>query len=62
MPANDPVGTLVLGADARNIRGVLVGGVVRTWSGVLCDVDLPALRDEVTASRDAVLRRAGRAR
>ena len=54
MPLNDAVGTLVLGADARNIEAVLVAGRARKWNGDLVDVDLPALRAEVTASRDAV--------
>ena len=58
MPLNDPVGTLVLGADARNITAVLVAGRVRKWGGRLLDVDLDALREEVRASRDRVLRRA----
>ncbi|GAB7192122.1 amidohydrolase family protein [Kineococcus sp. NUM-3379] len=58
MPLNDPVGTLVLGADARNITAVLVAGQARKWGGRLLDVDLDALREEVRASRDAVLRRA----
>ena len=60
MPANDPVGTLVLSADARNIEGVLVAGTPRKWAGELLGVDVRALHDEVVASRDAVLARAGR--
>ncbi|QQM39724.1 amidohydrolase family protein [Streptomyces liliifuscus] len=55
MPLNDPIGTLVLGSDARNITGVLVGGEPRKWNGQVLDVDLPALRSEVSASRTYVL-------
>jgi hypothetical protein len=55
MPLNDAVGTIVLGADARNIDAVLVAGRARKWAGALVDVDVDALRTEVTASRDAVL-------
>ncbi|MGW7343612.1 amidohydrolase family protein [Streptomyces sp. NPDC054854] len=55
MPLNDPIGTVVLGSDARNISAVLVNGVVRKWNGQVLDVDLPALRDEVHASREYVL-------
>lgn len=55
MPLNDPVGTVVLGADARNISAVLVDGVPRKWNGQLLDVDLGALRDAVHASRDHLL-------
>ncbi|MGW6408445.1 amidohydrolase family protein [Streptomyces vinaceus] len=55
MPLNDPIGTVVLGADARNITAVLVNGEPRKWNGQVLDVDLPALRREVHASRDHVL-------
>uniref|UniRef100_A0AAU3H3Y7 Amidohydrolase family protein n=1 Tax=Streptomyces sp. NBC_01401 TaxID=2903854 RepID=A0AAU3H3Y7_9ACTN len=55
MPLNDAVGTVVLGSDARNISAVLINGEPRKWNGQVLDVDLPALRDEVHASRDYVL-------
>ncbi|XUL92490.1 amidohydrolase family protein [Streptomyces galilaeus] len=55
MPLNDPIGTLVLGSDARNISAVFVDGQPRKWEGQVLDVDLPALRTEVNASRDHVL-------
>lgn len=55
MPLNDPIGTLVLGSDARNISAVLVGGRPRKWNGEVLDVNLPALRSEVNASRTYVL-------
>ncbi|WJK43575.1 amidohydrolase family protein [Solwaraspora sp. WMMA2056] len=54
MPLNDAVGTLVLGADARNIDTVVVAGRVRKAAGRLVDVDLDELRRTVTASRDAI--------
>ncbi|TDB95576.1 amidohydrolase family protein [Actinomadura sp. 7K534] len=59
MPLNDPVGTLVLGCDARNIDAVFVAGRVRKWDGAVLDVDLASLREEVRASRDSVLRASG---
>ncbi|MFE6409997.1 amidohydrolase family protein [Streptomyces sp. NPDC057837] len=55
MPLNDAVGTVVLGSDPRNIDTVFVAGQVRKWNGRLLDVDLAALREEVTASRDHIL-------
>ncbi|MEU9014538.1 amidohydrolase family protein [Streptomyces sp. NPDC048479] len=55
MPLNDPIGTIVLGSDARNISAVLVNGEPRKWNGQVLDVDLPALRSEVHASREYVL-------
>ncbi|MFF4346550.1 amidohydrolase family protein [Streptomyces sp. NPDC001530] len=55
MPLNDPIGTVVLGSDARNISAVLVNGEPRKWNGHVLDVDLAALRSEVHASREHVL-------
>lgn len=55
MPMNDPIGTIVLGSDARNISAVLVNGEPRKWNGHVLGVDVAALRDEVHASREYVL-------
>ncbi|MGK3940137.1 amidohydrolase family protein [Streptomyces caeruleatus] len=55
MPLNDPIGTVVLGSDARNISAVLINGEPRKWNGHVLDVDLSALRSEVQASREYVL-------
>jgi cytosine/adenosine deaminase-related metal-dependent hydrolase len=55
MPLNDPTGTVVLGSDARNITAVLINGEPRKWHGQVLDVDLPALRSQVHASREYVL-------
>lgn len=55
MPLNDPIGTVVLGSDARNISAVLINGEPRKWDGQVLDVDLSALRGEVHASREYVL-------
>lgn len=54
MPLNDPIGTLVLGSDARNVEAVLVAGQVRKWDGRVLDVDLDDLRARVRESRDHV--------
>ncbi|MEU9291552.1 amidohydrolase family protein [Streptomyces sp. NPDC048275] len=55
MPLNDPIGTVVLGSDARNISAVLINGEPRKWNGQVLDVNLAALRGEVHASREYVL-------
>ncbi len=55
MPLNNPVGTVVLGSDTRNIDTVFVAGQVRKWNGQLLDVNVEALRVEVAASRDYVM-------
>ncbi len=59
MPLNDAVGTLVLGADPRNISTVLVAGRTLKSDGRLVGVDVDELRREVTASRDSIRRAAG---
>ncbi|MEY9931473.1 cytosine/adenosine deaminase-related metal-dependent hydrolase [Catenulispora sp. GP43] len=56
MPLNDPIGTIVLGSDARNISAVLINGEPRKWDGRVLDVDLATLRSEVHASREHVLK------
>ncbi|MCX2953974.1 amidohydrolase family protein [Lentzea sp. NEAU-D7] len=58
MPLNDPIGTLVLGSDPRNIRAVFIAGQVRKWDGTVLDVDVPALGRDVRASRDRILQAA----
>ncbi|KUJ33964.1 amidohydrolase [Streptomyces sp. NRRL F-5122] len=55
MPLNDPIGTIVLGSDARNISAVLINGETRKWNGQVLDVNLAALRGKVHASREYVL-------
>lgn len=55
MPLNDPIATIVLGSDARNISAVLINGEPRKWNGEVLDIDLHALRSQVHASRDHVL-------
>ncbi|ANP73530.1 amidohydrolase family protein [Cryobacterium arcticum] len=57
MPLNDAIGTLVLGADARNIDAVLVAGTPRKWAGRLVGEDLDSLREDVIRSRDDINRR-----
>ncbi|MEV6598222.1 amidohydrolase family protein [Actinoplanes sp. NPDC051346] len=58
LPLNDPIGTVVLGADARNISAVLIDGEPRKWDGKVLDVNLVALRAEVEESRAHILRTA----
>lgn len=58
MPLNDPIGTLVLGSDPRNIHAVFIAGQVRKWAGTVLDVDVPALGQDVRASRDRILKAA----
>ncbi|MEE2041011.1 amidohydrolase family protein [Nocardiopsis sp. CT-R113] len=59
MPLNDPVGTVVLGSDARNVTAVLIDGEPRKWDGQVLDVDLAALRAQVRDSRDRLRERIG---
>lgn len=55
MPINDPIGTVVLGSDSRNIDAVFIAGQVRKWDGRVIGVDLDSLRRDVRTSRDRLL-------
>jgi len=45
--------------DRTNVETVIVAGKVRKWKGQLREVDLPALRRQLEASRDYVFNAAG---
>lgn len=59
-PLNNAVGTVVLGADNGNVRGVFVGGEVRKWDGELLwgSKGLAHYRDLAIASRDRIMEEA----
>jgi cytosine/adenosine deaminase-related metal-dependent hydrolase len=59
MPLNHAAGTVVIGADARNVTMVMIGGELRKWKGALPGHDLERLRRAVTESRDRVAARCG---
>jgi hypothetical protein len=51
------VGTVVSGADARNIEAVFIAGQIRKWSGRLVGIDLDHIRSKAYSSRDYVAAR-----
>ncbi|HEY1510172.1 MAG TPA: amidohydrolase family protein [Solirubrobacteraceae bacterium] len=59
MPLNNAVGTVVSGADARNVEMVFVAGQVKKWRGELLGHDLGTLRKLVQESRDHVVAASG---
>jgi cytosine/adenosine deaminase-related metal-dependent hydrolase len=59
IPLNNAIGTVVLGADSRNVEVVLVAGRPRKWAGALVDCDLAELTRQATESRDYLLRTVG---
>ena len=59
MPLNHAAGTVVVGADARNVAMVMIDGEMRKWKGALPGHDLNQLRKMVTESRDRVAERCG---
>lgn len=59
MPLNDPVGTVVLGADSRNVRLVMIAGVLRKWNEELVGCDVSRLRGRVHESRDRLMSEVG---
>ena len=58
-PLNHAVGTVVNGADSKNVETVFVAGQVRKWAGRLVGNDLDRVRDVVAESRDYLLAKAG---
>lgn len=59
MPLNHATGTVVVGADARNVAMVMIDGELKKWKGALLGHDLDRLRERVTESRDRVARSCG---
>jgi hypothetical protein len=45
--------------ERSNVDAVMVAGKFRKWNGQLLDLDLPALRKRLVASRDKLFERAG---
>lgn len=59
LPLSSAIGTVVMGADIRNVEFVLVDGVLRKWRGRLVGVDLDELRSRVHESRDRLATESG---
>jgi 5-methylthioadenosine/S-adenosylhomocysteine deaminase len=58
-PLNQVPGAVVSLMDRTNVETVIVAGKVRKWKGQLLDVNLPALRGQIEASRDFIFNAAG---
>ena len=58
-PLNVVPGAVVSLMERSNVETVIVAGKVRKWRGQLLDVDLPALRRQLEASRDFLFDAAG---
>jgi 5-methylthioadenosine/S-adenosylhomocysteine deaminase len=58
-PVNQVPGAVVSLMDRTNVETVIVAGKVRKWKGRLLDIDLPALRRQLEASRDYLFNAAG---
>src|SRR5439155_15270721 len=59
MPLNNAVGTIVQGADSRNVDLVLIGGQVRKWRGKVVGQDLDRIRQLAYDSRDYLAAKSG---
>jgi cytosine/adenosine deaminase-related metal-dependent hydrolase len=60
VPLNNAAGAVVTMMDTSNVDTVFIAGTLVKRAGKLIGVDLPKIRREVEASRDAVLARANR--
>src|SRR5712692_10581785 len=58
-PLNNVPGAVVSLMDRTNVETVIVAGKVRKWKGKLLEVELPALRRQMEASRDFIFNAAG---
>lgn len=58
-PLNNPIGTLVYGTRASDVRNIFVRGTPVKRDGILVGVDLPRLRDLAGSARDRVLEGSG---
>jgi len=58
-PVNDPVGSVVLCANASNVDSVFVAGRAVKRDGRMLDVDLPQLVSRLEASRERIVASAG---
>jgi 5-methylthioadenosine/S-adenosylhomocysteine deaminase len=59
MPLTNAVATVVQYAHAGNVEAVFVAGNVRKWRGALVGHDIPAMRQRIHRSRDALFARRG---
>jgi cytosine/adenosine deaminase-related metal-dependent hydrolase len=59
MPLNNAYGTVVSGADTKNVEAVFVAGSAKKFAGELIGWDLAAVRRRVRQSRDYILETAG---
>jgi cytosine/adenosine deaminase-related metal-dependent hydrolase len=50
LPLNSPVGTVVLGADPRNIAAVFVAGRLQKWDRQLVNHDAARIRELARSS------------
>ena len=57
-PLNNAIGTVVLGADTRNVDTVIIGGVIRKRGGALVGVNMARFRQLVDESRSYLFARA----
>jgi predicted amidohydrolase YtcJ len=58
-PLNQVPGAVVSLMERSNVETVIVAGKIRKWKGRLLDVDLPALRGQLEASRNYLFKAAG---
>ena len=50
-PLNSALGTVVQGADVRNVDTVIIGGAIRKRHGALVGINMPRFRQLVDESR-----------
>jgi cytosine/adenosine deaminase-related metal-dependent hydrolase len=59
LPLNNAIGTVVQGADTKNVDLVWIAGEVKKWRGALLGLDLDRVRSLAEASRDYLAAKCG---
>jgi 5-methylthioadenosine/S-adenosylhomocysteine deaminase len=59
LPLNNAIGTIVSGADGRNVSTVMIAGRLAKWAGQLLDFDVGHIRQLAEAARDRVVEKSG---
>jgi cytosine/adenosine deaminase-related metal-dependent hydrolase len=59
LPLNNAIGTVVQGADTKNVDIVMIAGELKKWRGALLGVDLDRVRSVAEESRDYLAAKSG---
>jgi hypothetical protein len=59
LPLNNAIGTIVQGADTKNVDIVMIAGELKKWRGAMLGVDLDRVRSVAEQSRNYLAEKCG---